>query len=160
MAFLKGHLRLVLTSKRWSFIVNLVILQDMAVLGCSIPIASFYCRQQYVFCCFGDTPKFGDFNSITLPHPVEELQVKDALLKVMDRIYKVQRRKVTLDVLVIALCFISFFMLPFMHKVLQEYVISFLFYFILFSSLSSLVSRRIINCICQAIVEESNPQCK
>ena len=53
----------------------------MAVLGCSIPIASFYCRRQHMCCCCGDiTPKFGDFNNSTpLPTPVAELQIKDAL---------------------------------------------------------------------------------
>ena len=43
----------------------------MAVLGSSIPIASFYCRTKDNFCCCGDiTPKFGDFTSIPLPTPV------------------------------------------------------------------------------------------
>ena len=43
----------------------------MAVLGSSIPIASFYCRRKDYFCCCGDiTPKFGDFTTIPLPAPV------------------------------------------------------------------------------------------
>ena len=43
----------------------------MAVLGSSIPIASFYCRRKDNFCCCGDiTPKFGDFTTIPLPAPV------------------------------------------------------------------------------------------
>ena len=53
----------------------------MAVLGSSIPIASFYCRKQHIFCCCGDiTPKFGDFNSIPLPTPVADLQFKADIL--------------------------------------------------------------------------------
>ena len=53
----------------------------MAVLGCSIPIASFYCRRGDIWLCVCTScgPKFGDFRSIPLPTPVAELQIKDDL---------------------------------------------------------------------------------
>ena len=63
----------------------------MAVLGSSIPIASFYCRRKNK-CSL--TEEFGDFSSSPFPDVVADLQVKDVLLEVMKRIYGARRQQI------------------------------------------------------------------
>ena len=67
----------------------------MAVLSDHIPIASFYCRQQHI--CGDIIPKFGDFNLIALPKCVADLQIKDALLNVMEKINNIKRTQFVIN---------------------------------------------------------------
>ena len=104
---------------------------------------------------------------MTLPTPVEELQVKDELLKVMDGIYKVQRRKTTLNFLVFAVCLVIFFIFWGIHAnildmpiVMAEYIFPCMVFFFLILSLLSWGWRQVISRDCKAIVDASNPQCK
>ena len=63
----------------------------MAVLGSSIPIASFYCRRKNK-CSL--TEEFGDFSSTPFPDIVADLQIKDVLLELMRRINSALRQQI------------------------------------------------------------------
>ena len=147
------------------------LFQEMAVLGSSIPIASFYCRKQHIFCCCGDiTPKFGDFNSIPLPAPVADLQFKDALIGVMDKINHIQRYLAMINCALGILSGLGFPLTLFviavtlaLHDVPRvdgEWLFPFFILLICASVGLSWGLRHLTSRKCRAVVEESNGQCK
>ena len=82
----------------------------MAVLGSTIPIASFYCRKKNK-CSLSE--EFGDFTSSPFPDIVADLQIKGVLLEVMKRINSALKQQIYgVFVLLVGAFFVFAVLLP------------------------------------------------